>query len=598
MRKRRRRAPARYRDDYYEDDYYSRRRGRRRSPNIIQRFFIKLLWTLTVIVTFVLLLLIAFNFVLFIKILVYVLFVIAGLGILWVFYLAIRLITSISLRISEARKASALAKQEQVRVQQEQERIKLAQSKRARDEYAFYQKRQPTDRDLDRYSSSPRRTRVLREEEAPGGDQVPSSRMSPYQTRVLAQQAQIQQVSEQQVETPPPAIPHIIQVLGNLVQVGQTDLLHGFLVNKKNGTIEAVRGELPGTAIIAGKGRSGKTRRIILMVFQALLVFHALGKGYKITVCDPHAEKPDGLLKVLAPFLPWLHTARTNSEIVAVAREHLEELESRLSPGGSRNGEGLMPRLLIIDEFPKLMKSSLSKTEKRIIADAVRKSAVEYQGVFGYVWIIGQEWTEDAIFDTALRKDAQAIFCHQLSAEYASFLFPLETKTQRLVQQIERRECVFKDADNHVLRIMTTTVTDEEIPELVNYLTRYVPRPAPRQTRAPSSQQPQPRQKNHLEQQAFQAHASSRQRSEVSIQQEGSVRRTRILRENPPQANGSPDDTVLVPEPEEAIPQEVLTSAAGETATVPATEDQRTPQGTFVTAEQFALLAKIQRKKR
>jgi hypothetical protein len=424
---------------------------------------------------------------LFFRIVIYALPLIGLFAALGIIYLIARLVSAISLTLSKASLARAKVRQEKMRARQEREKIQDAQSKRARDEYAFYRKQPSTDRDQDRYYSSPRRTRVLHDGEAPGDDQGPSR-----QTRVLAQQGQIQQVQEPHEEMPPaapPAIPNITQLLGNLVCSGQTDLLHGFLINKKNGTVEPVRGELPGTAIIAGKGRSGKTRRIILMVFQALLVFHALGKGYKITVCDPHAEKPDGLLKVLAPFLPWLSTARTNSEIVAVAREHLEKLESRLSPGGSRNGEGLMPRLLIIDEFPKLMKSSLSKAEKRIIADAVRKSAVEYQGVCGYAWIIGQEWTEDAIFDTAVRKDAQAIFCHQLSAEYASFLFPLETKTQRLVQQIERRECVFKDADNHVLRIMTTTVTDEEISTLVEYLARYVPRLAPKLRRVPSSQQ-------------------------------------------------------------------------------------------------------------
>jgi type VI protein secretion system component VasK len=144
MRRRRRRGAARYRDDYYDDeDYYGRRR-RLRGPNIIQRFFITLLWIVCIIIAITLLVLIAFHYALFVKILVYVLYVVGMLSVLGAFYLAIRIITLISLRISEARRASALAKQERVRIKQEQERIKLAQSKRAREEYAFYNRQTPT----------------------------------------------------------------------------------------------------------------------------------------------------------------------------------------------------------------------------------------------------------------------------------------------------------------------------------------------------------------------------------------------------------------------------------------------------------------------
>jgi hypothetical protein len=546
-----------------------------------------LLFIMGAIVLFLLLLLIAFHFAIFVQVLSYALFVVVGFAFLGILYAIVRMLTAISRRISaasidrsKARTERERARIEKERVQQAHNQVQMQQSKLRREEYAFY----------DRYQR-----RVFASPLAQEGRTLQGNAAQQQPKRRTTRNLALEEQEKQREKSPPvpPTIPHIVQLLDNLVRVGQTDLLHGFLI--KDGAVEAIRGELPGTAIIAGKGRSGKTRRIILMVFQALLVFHALGKGFKITVCDLHAEKPDGLLKVLAPFIPWLSVARTYSEIVAAAREHIEESESRLTPQGSRNGEGLMPRLLIIDEFPKLMRSQiLSKAEKRLIADAVRKSAVEYQGIGGYAWIIGQEWTEDAIFDTALRKDAQAIFCHQLSAEYAAFLFPLETRTQRLIQQIERRECVYKDADNHVLRIMTTTVTDEEIPSLVEYLARYVPRPASGQRNSSSSQEPL-WQADHPVQQPLQAKASRRpHRSEVGTQQESSLHRTRV----PSEATGLPDDTVLVPEPEEAIPQEASAHAVGETATTSVMEDRILQQMTFVTAEQLALLARIQKKKR
>jgi len=66
--------------------------------------------------------------------------------------------------------------------------------------------------------------------------------------------------------------------------------------------------------------------------------------------------------------------------------------------------------------------------DKRAIAKCVRESATQYRGVFGAAWIIGQEFTEDALGDTAIRKDAHAILCHQLSDEYVKFSFQETSK--------------------------------------------------------------------------------------------------------------------------------------------------------------------------
>lgn len=412
--------------------------------------------------------------------------------VLFVGYWVVRIWTAISrsLSIASAERAQAAAlkakaKQEKIKSQQssvqvQREQVRLAKESFDQDQHRRTASQQP------QLAAQQHRTRVLTRpiEDAP---HAPSSQPQPVS---------------------PALAPSVSQLLNaGAIRVGQTDMVYGFEV--VNGKLELIRGELPITAIIAGRGRSGKTRRMMLMVFQALLLIHAAGGG-KITICDPHYEKDDSLAKVLASFAPWVQFAITETAIVEAAKDHSAELESRLTPAGSLNGEGQQIRLLIIDEFNRLMKR-LSKKDKQVLTTAVRESAVQWGGVGGRAWIAGQEFTMDALGDTAIRKDAQVIFCHPLSDEYASDLFPKDTRAQRMVQQISRRECVYKDSDNVVKRIITPTVGDEQIDGMVAYLTRYVPRQvsARRTTR-------------HMQQQAAQPAAQPIQRASVQ-QQPGHV---------------------------------------------------------------------------
>ncbi len=374
----------------------------------------------------------------------------------------VHLISTIRERMAQASLASSKAKQAKIQAKLQKDQGKLEIQRKqvvlAQENHVYDQK-------------------VRRDYALGDAPQQPVTRRATRNLVLEEQTAQRQRDERQQAQSPssmPPPIPSISQLIGTSVHVGQTDMLHGFEV--VNGSLEEVRGEPPITAIVAGRGGSGKTRRIILMVFQAILAFHAVGGG-KITICDPHWIKPDGLANVLAPFADWLHFARTDDEIIAAAKEHVAEMESRLTPQGSLHGEGLQPRLIIIDEFGRLMKSEdISAKDKHILTKCVRETAVQWRGVKGRAWIGGQEFTADAIGDTAIRKDAQDIFCHQLSDEYASFLFTKDTKAQRLVQKIGRRECVYKDTDNGVRRIATITVDDPEIDVMVAYLARCVPR--------------------------------------------------------------------------------------------------------------------------
>ena len=120
----------------YDNDYYSyppRRRGGCLAP--IRRFFrnvaIVLLVAIGAIVLFLIVLLIAFNFAIFVQILFYALFVVAGLAVLGLLYLVIRIIAAISSRISAASIARSKAKIERERAHIERERVEQARLSRA-----------------------------------------------------------------------------------------------------------------------------------------------------------------------------------------------------------------------------------------------------------------------------------------------------------------------------------------------------------------------------------------------------------------------------------------------------------------------------------
>jgi hypothetical protein len=524
--------------------------------------------------------------------------VFAGLGLL---YGLVRLISAISERLAEASAKRARAGMEKARLKQEKERAHQAKIQSQREQVRLAQTTFDYDQRMrDRYrppqpeGQQPRRTRSLQE--------VPQASQTSYRTRNLQDLPQPSQPGPQ--PSAPLAIPSISQLLGPAIAMGQADMLNGFEFG--NGELIAIRGELPVTAIVAGKGRSGKSRRMMLMIFQAILMFQSVGGG-KITICDPHWMKPDGLSNVLAPFAPWVSFARTDDEIIAAAKEHITEFESRLTANGSLNGEGLMLRLIIIDEFSKLMKSEdISKRDKQILTKCVRETSVQWGGVGGRAWIAGQEFTEDAIGDTAIRKGAQSIYCHQLSDEYTSFLFPRDTRAQRMAQHIARRECIYKDSDNVVKKIITPTVFDEEINSMAAYLARYVPQMSRRRTRQISqrpptrpiqqqgapfmaqtedltpkqptipvapTQQPasaiwqDPAQDNDSQRRQY-GHTSRplhKNRLTAPPQQPApttpQTRTTENLTQAIQEADGSPDDTVLVPElsqPQHGRPQFVL----------------------------------------
>ena len=120
--------------------------------------------------------------------------------------------------------------------------------------------------------------------------------------------------------TPLPSISFFDLMEQGDIYEGMTEMVMGIDNDGK-----LIKDPWPRTYVIAGKGRSGKTRRTIAMVGQALL-----GMRAHVTICDPHATKRDSLTRELSPLAPWLHFASTPQEILRASRDFVSEMEKRV----------------------------------------------------------------------------------------------------------------------------------------------------------------------------------------------------------------------------------------------------------------------------
>lgn len=132
-------------------------------------------------------------------------------------------------------------------------------------------------------------------------------------------------------------VPALLDILKQGL-LGTGDLLLGYHVegDARWGMWDDLR-----TFAVAGKSRSGKTVTMVFFILQALL------GGAVVYVCDPHYNKPSGLLKVLAPIVPFLRVARTDEEIVAATCEFREHMLARKAA----DNPDLTPMLIVYDEW-------------------------------------------------------------------------------------------------------------------------------------------------------------------------------------------------------------------------------------------------------
>lgn len=239
-------------------------------------------------------------------------------------------------------------------------------------------------------------------------------------------------------------------------------------VFRKRKTNNIIRDPFPAASAVIGKGRSGKTRRVIGMVC------FAIAMGMEVTVCDPHAGKRDGISRLLAPLAPWLRIARGEQETAQAAREYVAEMERRLS-GDSREynlQKNLSkPRLIIFDEWSRLMtvRDIISDEDRETIKDCARRASAEFAGVDGFCVVIGQRWSDADAGGTDTRRSLMVDYIHNISAEYAAF-FLRESKLQKRAETLKQRECLYKDYSGDVLEVLTLNTPDNTVSEMVNWL--------------------------------------------------------------------------------------------------------------------------------
>jgi hypothetical protein len=246
------------------------------------------------------------------------------------------------------------------------------------------------------------------------------------------------------------AIPTLLDLLAiGEIFYGMQDMILGYL---ESGTV--VRGSWPRTFAVAGKGRSGKTRRVVFMLIQALM------GGAHITVCDPHYTKRDSLTKELMPLSPWLTFAGTDSEIEAETDSFLSEMERRVHRESQESiGDGIYkPRLIIYDEWSRLM-SKLTEEQQYKLKGTVTSTSQEYAGYDGYCCIIGQDWTHDVCGGTAIRRALHAVFVHRIDIDYAKYLIK-PAKWHKQTEQLNTGHCFYQDLDGKISKLIMPHVED------------------------------------------------------------------------------------------------------------------------------------------
>lgn len=274
-----------------------------------------------------------------------------------------------------------------------------------------------------------------------------------------------------------PDIPTLLELLDSQeIRAGMTDMILGYLEDG-----EIVRGPWPRTFAVAGKGRSGKTRRVVFMIAQALL------GGAHITVCDPHHTKRDSLTKELGALSPWLHFAGTDEEIEAATDDFLSEMERRVH-GESQEAidEGIFkPRLTIYDEWSRLM-SKLTEEQQEKLKEAVTGASQEYAAYDGFVCIIGQNWTNDVCGGTAIRRALHAVFVHRIDTDYAKYLIK-PAKWHKQTEGLSTGHCFYQDLDGIIRKLIMPNVPDRACTRVAEIMMQVSP-PEKQQELAPVEQ--------------------------------------------------------------------------------------------------------------
>ncbi len=251
-----------------------------------------------------------------------------------------------------------------------------------------------------------------------------------------------------------------------IISPGQVKVILGY--TDKN-ELEVQR--RPNVYVIAGKGRSGKSRRATLMIGQDLIALAPLlnlkdrTQGARVMICDPHGlGKKDSLRRLLEPLTPWIEFASTEQEVRKLTSEYIEEMERRLgntSMLGNADGS-YIPWVLYYDEWSRFM-TKYDDDFTALLTNAVQSSAQEYAGVDGYVALLGQDWTQDACGGTAIRRAIQEAFIHNISSEYAKFFLKgvSGNRWAAKAESLRVKDCIYRSFEGQIKQLTTPHVADE-----------------------------------------------------------------------------------------------------------------------------------------
>jgi len=233
-------------------------------------------------------------------------------------------------------------------------------------------------------------------------------------------------------------VPTLLDIL-KTGMLGNGDLLLGYHKegDQRWGTWDDLR-----TFVVAGKSRSGKTVTMTFFIVQALL------EGAVVCVCDPHATKPTGLLKALAPIIPFLKTARNYDEIYNLSLEYKAEMDARKAD----EDRPLRPWLIVYDEWSELLREM--ETEHRdVVVDMVLGCGEAYAGYNGFCMVGGQEWTANESGGKkggAVRRAFHAAVVHKIDDEYSKHLMKGQQgkKLALKTPMLPRGQAYFKGAND------------------------------------------------------------------------------------------------------------------------------------------------------
>lgn len=434
MARRRRSSPQAHYYDYDDSGYHPRRRRIRHRGGLLTPFRRALTTALTrlfiavgAVVFFCLVLLIAFNFAVFLAVLWYALLVTGGLALFGVLYVVVRIISGISQRLSAASTARAKARQEHIRVQQSSVRVQMQQVRLARQEELWYEQQQ-------------QRKALPQQRERPGVRAQEEDDGQESLVRVLP----IQRQPEPEGIPGMPAKNQIFQYRDYKKLLKAGELIIGI---RQDGSARIGTWQDFKITLILGSSSSGKSTTVLEKCLSHVR------QGGLLVICDPGGFKPDSLTQRLGPLrqalLPGTIVALEHKDIMQNVEHFRVELERR-----RRGADMTIPLLLVIDELNGLL---MDKEIKKDLTELIEKFAQQARGYHMSMILCAQRASGLA----AIRNSVISFVCHKCPEMEASKILP--ARYARLAPQLGVGQTFVSDANGSIEPLQQLYITAQDI---------------------------------------------------------------------------------------------------------------------------------------